>query len=57
MLHYKAISKTRVRKIADVALAVFGAIVMVYTTSLTIMSWSRGATAPALPSYCDGRRP
>lgn len=56
MLHYKAISKTRVRKLADIALGIFGAIVMTYTTSLTILSWANNSGAPALPTYCEGRR-
>lgn len=55
MLHYKAIARTRFRKGADIVLGVFGAVVMTYTTSLTVSSWARGSSEPALPSYCDKR--
>jgi proton-coupled amino acid transporter len=57
MLHYKAIAKTRFRKIADVALGIFGAVVMTYTTSLTVISWASGEQAPDVPRFCDGRNP
>jgi len=56
MLHYKAVAKTRFRKSADVLLCIFGFIVMVYTTSLTVMSWANGSGEPSLPSYCDEKR-
>lgn len=56
MLHYKGVAKTRFRKSADVLLCIFGLVVMVYTTSLTLMSWAAGDEAEKLPSYCDKKR-
>jgi proton-coupled amino acid transporter len=53
MLHFKAVAKTKVHKAADVLLCVFGFVVMVYTTSLTMISWASGDQAPGLPSYCE----
>jgi solute carrier family 36 (proton-coupled amino acid transporter) len=53
MLHFKAVAKTRFRKSADILLCIFGLIVMVYTTSLTIKSWASGSPNPGLPNYCD----
>jgi proton-coupled amino acid transporter len=53
MLHFKGVAKTRFRKTCDVLLCIFGLIVMVYTTALTVMSWARGNQDPGLPSYCD----
>jgi solute carrier family 36 (proton-coupled amino acid transporter) len=53
MLHFKAVAKTKVRKAADVLLCIFGFVVMVYTTSLTMISWASGDQAPGLPSYCE----
>ncbi|RFU34624.1 hypothetical protein B7463_g1703, partial [Scytalidium lignicola] len=55
MLHYKAVAKSNFRKTADVILCIFGFIVMVYTTSLTVLSWASGGAEPSLPSYCDKR--
>jgi proton-coupled amino acid transporter len=56
MLHFKAVAKTRFRKACDILLCIFGAVVMVYTTSLTVISWAEGTDAPPLPKYCDGKR-
>jgi proton-coupled amino acid transporter len=56
MLHYKAVAKTRFRKTADVVLCIFGFVVMVYTTSLTVVSWASGSEDPGLPSYCDKKK-
>ncbi|KAL5317754.1 hypothetical protein ACEPPN_014853 [Leptodophora sp. 'Broadleaf-Isolate-01'] len=53
MLHFRAVSKTTFRKTADVLLCIFGLVVMVYTTTLTVISWASGAQEPDLPSYCD----
>ncbi|QDS67443.1 hypothetical protein FKW77_000451 [Venturia effusa] len=55
MLHYKAISRTWYSRFADVALIIFGFVVMVYTTSLTIQSWISGGEAKS-PGYCDERK-
>jgi proton-coupled amino acid transporter len=57
MLHYKAIAQTRLRKVADVALGIFGAVVMTYTTSLTVISWASGEQAPNFPRFCDSHNP
>lgn len=51
MLHYKGVARTKIWKIADVLLCVFGIIAMAYTTSLTVMSWANAD--PKLPGYCD----
>ncbi|KAL3428291.1 amino acid transporter [Phlyctema vagabunda] len=53
MLHYKGVAKTSFRKACDVLLCIFGLIVMVYTTSLTVISWAGGDSAPKLPGYCE----
>lgn len=54
MLHYKAIAKTRFRKGCDVLLGIFGAVVMIYTTSLTVISWATGGGVPETRGgYCD----
>lgn len=53
MLHYRAIAKTSFRKVADVALGIFGAVVMTYTTILTVMSWASSSDAPTVPRFCD----
>jgi proton-coupled amino acid transporter len=56
MLHFKGVAKTRFRKAADILLGIFGLVVMVYTTSLTVMSWANGGGEPGLPSYCDKKK-
>ena len=53
MLHYKAVARSRLWKISDVALCVFGFIAMGYTTSLTVLSWAAAPSGPQLPKYCD----
>jgi proton-coupled amino acid transporter len=57
MLHYKAIAKSRFRKLADIALGIFGAVVMTYTTSLTVISWASGEQVPDVPRFCDSHNP
>lgn len=52
MLHYRGVAKSLFMKIADVALCVFGAIVMAYTTSLTIANWAND-DGGGLAKYCD----
>ncbi|KAI9826506.1 MAG: neutral amino acid transporter [Phylliscum demangeonii] len=52
MLHLKAVPGSRRQRFADVLLAVFGLVVMVYTTALTIKSWIDGKTVKR-PGYCD----
>ena len=55
LLHYKAVARSRLWKIGDIVLCIFGFIAMAYTTSLTIMSWASSSTEPASPGYCDSR--
>lgn len=52
LLHLRACARFKRQAIADVALAVFGAICCVYTTYLTLMSWM-GPDVPQSPGYCD----
>ena len=52
LLHFKAIASSKAQRIGDISLCVFGIIVMVYTTSLTIVSWAGGSSAKP-PGYCD----
>jgi proton-coupled amino acid transporter len=56
MLHYRSVAKTVAWKVADVLLCIFGLVVMVYTTSLTVISWASGSEAPRPPSYCDKKK-
>ena len=39
ILHYKAVSRTRAQRGADIALAIFGILAMFYTTATSIHSW------------------
>jgi proton-coupled amino acid transporter len=55
MLHYRAISRNWWQKAADIALIIFGSIMMVYTTTLTVSSWVSGGSSKP-PGYCDERR-
>lgn len=34
-------------------LVILGVVGMVYTTTLTIKSWTDGSTPPKAPGYCD----
>ena len=52
LMHYRAVSTRTWQKVADVTLVVFGFIVMVYTTALTMMSWADGGGVKP-PGYCD----
>ncbi|KAF2454908.1 transmembrane amino acid transporter protein-domain-containing protein [Lineolata rhizophorae] len=52
MLHYRAVSHTRLQRLADVVLGIFGVVVMAYTSVLTVSSWVRGQSSKA-PGYCD----
>ncbi|KAL6716445.1 hypothetical protein ACLMJK_006012 [Lecanora helva] len=52
MLHYRAVARTTVQKVGDFTLGIFGAVVMMYTTVLTIQSWVRDSGARP-PGYCD----
>ncbi|XDG01988.1 hypothetical protein ABKA04_001603 [Annulohypoxylon sp. FPYF3050] len=53
LLHYKGVATSRVRRVTDILLCVFGFIAMAYTTSLTVISWASGPSGPSLPKYCD----
>lgn len=55
MLHYKAVANSRRQRIADVSLCVFGFVVMVYTTALTVKSWANGSGSKT-PGYCGNVR-
>ncbi|KAI2633833.1 transmembrane amino acid transporter protein-domain-containing protein [Xylaria nigripes] len=56
LLHYKAVARTRARKLSDILLCIFGFVAMAYATSLTVISWVNGATQP-VAGYCDNRHP
>ncbi|KAM3530749.1 hypothetical protein NHJ13051_001189 [Beauveria bassiana] len=53
LLHYKAVARSRLWKYSDILLCVFGLFTMVYTTSLTVMSWAN--SKPKAPGYCERR--
>ncbi|KAL8997887.1 MAG: hypothetical protein Q9169_002969 [Polycauliona sp. 2 TL-2023] len=52
LLHLKAVAQTRRQQVIDVCLCVFGFVVMVYTTTLTVRDWA-GGSAPKVRGYCD----
>ena len=54
LLHYRAVSRTTFRKVADILLVCFGMFVMIYTTALTLMSWANSKPKDDL-GYCDDR--
>merc|ERR1711939_708403 len=54
LMHYRAVSTKAWQKIADVALVIFGFVVMVYTTGLTLFNWVYGDNIKP-PGYCDER--
>lgn len=56
MLHMRGIAKNTFRKTCDVLLCIFGLVVMVYTTLLTLKSWAAADPEPGLPSYCDKKK-
>ncbi|MCJ1385249.1 neutral amino acid transporter [Xylographa soralifera] len=56
LLHLKAVAQSRKQRFADIALCIFGCVGMVYTTTLTVMSWA-GAAGPKAPGYCDEKLP
>ncbi|QUC22663.1 uncharacterized protein UV8b_06904 [Ustilaginoidea virens] len=53
LLHYKAVARTRMWRVSDIVLCIFGLAAMAYTTCLTIMSWAN--SGPKSPGYCDGK--
>ncbi|KAL8661456.1 MAG: hypothetical protein Q9202_005575 [Teloschistes flavicans] len=50
LLHLKGVAETRWQQVADICLCVFGFVVMVYTTTLTVQNWASGSgpKAPGL---------
>ncbi|MCJ1307916.1 neutral amino acid transporter [Agyrium rufum] len=56
LLHYKAVATKTWQRVVDLLMCVFGFVVMVYTTSLTIKNWA-GSGGPSLPGYCDRSGP
>ncbi|KAI1438775.1 transmembrane amino acid transporter protein-domain-containing protein [Xylaria sp. CBS 124048] len=56
LLHYRAVARTRARKLSDIFLCIFGFIAMGYATTLTVLSWVNGPGKPT-PGYCDTRHP
>ncbi|KAL2001391.1 hypothetical protein VTN02DRAFT_1820 [Thermoascus thermophilus] len=54
MLHLRACAQSRRQQIADIALACFGVIGCVYTTTLTIYNWIN-AQPDTTPGYCDSK--
>ncbi|KAI4171285.1 MAG: hypothetical protein LQ343_004362 [Gyalolechia ehrenbergii] len=52
LLHLKAVAQTRRQQIADICLCIFGFVVMVYTTTLTVKDWANGSS-PRARGYCD----
>ncbi|KAF2221807.1 transmembrane amino acid transporter protein-domain-containing protein [Elsinoe ampelina] len=54
MMHYRVVSTKLWQRIADVSLVIFGFVVMAYTTTLTIISWTSGSGGGKAPGYCDG---
>lgn len=52
LLHLKAVSMARWRRVADYLLCAFGAAACFYTTVLTIQQWAGGSQAKP-PGYCD----
>ncbi|KAI9841196.1 MAG: neutral amino acid transporter [Sclerophora amabilis] len=52
MLHYKAVARTTSERGRDIALVVFGIVVMFYTTTLTLIGWVNGNDEKT-PGYCD----
>ncbi|WEW61308.1 hypothetical protein PRK78_006798 [Emydomyces testavorans] len=53
LLHWKAVATSRFRRWSDIALAIFGTIVCVYTTTLTIQNWAAGTGDSKKPGHCD----
>ncbi|OAQ64887.1 amino acid transporter [Pochonia chlamydosporia 170] len=55
LLHYKAVARSKLWRISDIILCIFGFFAMAYTTALTIKSWA-DSEGPG-PGYCDRRKP
>ncbi|KAK8101261.1 uncharacterized protein PG998_007326 [Apiospora kogelbergensis] len=52
LLHYRGVARSRLWKISDICLCIFGVVAMAYTTTLTVMSWA-SSSGSGLPKYCD----
>lgn len=53
-MDYRVSAEKKWQKISDIALVIFGFLVMGYTTALTVISWM-GPNGPKTPGYCDDR--
>lgn len=52
LLHLKAIARSRVWQLVDILLCILGVVAMVYTTALTLKSWTSGPAGKE-HGYCD----
>lgn len=55
MLHYKALARSRLRKVTNVMLVIFGFVVMIGTTALTVKNWIYDKSVKT-PDWCDEHR-
>ncbi|PNS18956.1 hypothetical protein CAC42_6051 [Sphaceloma murrayae] len=55
LMHYRVVSTKTWQRVADICLVIFGIIVMGYTTTLTIISWTSGSSGGKAPGYCDSK--
>lgn len=53
-MHYRVAATRPWQKGSDLALVVFGFVVMAYTTGLTINNWIYGSNVKP-PGYCDDK--
>ncbi|KAL1958731.1 hypothetical protein VTO42DRAFT_3850 [Malbranchea cinnamomea] len=53
MLHLKAVASSRLQRSADITLTIFGVILCIYTTILTIQNWAAGSPDSGKPGQCD----
>ncbi|KAF4550282.1 Transmembrane amino acid transporter-like protein 14 [Elsinoe fawcettii] len=53
LMHYRVVSTKLWQRVADICLVIFGVLVMVYTTTLTVISWTNGSGGGKSPGYCD----
>jgi solute carrier family 36 (proton-coupled amino acid transporter) len=52
MMHYRVVSAKLWERALNLFLVVFGIVMMVYTTTLTVERWIDGGRAKS-PGYCD----
>ncbi|KAL8952302.1 MAG: hypothetical protein Q9222_001791 [Ikaeria aurantiellina] len=53
MLHFRAVAQSRRQQVIDVILCIFGFVVMVYTTTLTVRDWAGGSGPKARGYYAQ----